>query len=138
MRIISMLIVMIILGIAPLGAEPADRRISTNTVKYKGAEYRIVLTESQCSSSANFDINNSTFPKPLDVIINIAKKQVNKIDSDASWSFNNLNLNQNRYDNNTYWYYQINFRGAENGYATILVTLDGVPCKIINVQETTL
>jgi hypothetical protein len=134
--IFFMLVLAPIISEASISSGRATDRINYQTSNYNGVEYRIFLTMDQIVEYKNFDINKSAFPKSLNEIIAVAKKQISKIDSAASWEANNINLQMGYLGNNEkYWYYQISFSNAGRNYFTMLVTIDGKPAKIVMVTE---
>ncbi len=108
--------------------------ISSNFT-YKNKQYKSLLPLSKITSSSDFKIGVSEFPKKISEIINIGKTVVNKVDSELKWEVENLGLYKYHYSNCVYWYYQINYR-ANNQYVYVNIGLNGELPDLYRIDET--
>jgi hypothetical protein len=94
-----------------------------------------MLSLQKITSSTDFQIGTSEFPKKLSEIINIGKNVVKKVDSELTWEVETLGLYKYNYSNCVYWYYQINYR-ANNQYVYINLGLNGETPDLYRIDET--
>jgi hypothetical protein len=87
------------------------------------------------TSSSDFQIETSEFPKTISEIINIGKSVVKKVDSELKWEVQTLGLYRYHYSNCVYWYYQINYK-ANNQYLYINLGLNGETPDLYRIDET--
>ena len=110
-----------------------DYRVTSQTFRLANAEYRCFLTAAMIKSSLDKKLTASTIS--LSEIIAKAEKKLSKIDANAEWRLAGLNLYQSNYQNQKFWYFNLNFRTKDNKYAYMLLTLDGKICKVIKIAE---
>ncbi|NIP29279.1 MAG: hypothetical protein GTO02_02240 [Candidatus Dadabacteria bacterium] len=111
-----------------------NQGISSNFT-YKNKQYKSFLPLEKITSSSDFEIETSQFPKSISEIIKIGKSIVNKVDSEIKWEVQTLGLYNYHYGNCKYWYYQINYRG-NNQYLYINIGLNGETPNLYRIDET--
>ena len=111
-----------------------NQGVSSNFT-YSNKQYKSMLPLQKITSSADFKIETSEFPKTILEIINIGKIVVKKVDSELNWEVETLGLYKYNYSNCVYWYYQINYR-ANNQYLYINLGLNGETPDLYRIDET--
>ena len=111
-----------------------NQGVSSNFT-YKNKQYKSMLSLQKITSSTEFQIGTSEFPKKLSEIINIGKSVVKKVDSELNWEVETLGLYKYHYSNCVYWYYQINYK-ANNQYIYVNLGLNGETPNLYRIDET--
>ena len=111
-----------------------NQGVSSNFT-YKNKQYKSMLPLQKITSSTDFKIETSEFPKTISEIINIGKSVVKKVDSELNWEVETLGLYKYHSSNCLSWYSPLPYR-ANNQYLYINLGLNGETPDLYRIDET--